>query len=97
MTNERDRRNGGADGLNGNGPEGDGAIGASPNRVGGTDRVTGIQAYVADIPIADVLHVKLVTVPVARARSDSIDTAAALRVPGVRLVTTPAALLQPVP
>ena len=30
-------------------------------RVGGLDRVTGRQAYVADIPLDDVLHVKLVT------------------------------------
>jgi CO/xanthine dehydrogenase Mo-binding subunit len=97
MTNDRDGRNGDGDGLYGNGSNGDGAIGASPNRVGGADRVTGVQAYVADIPIADVLHVKLVTVPVARARIDSIDTAAALGVPGVRLVTTPADLPDPMP
>ena len=36
-------------------------IGASPARVGGLDRVTGRQAYVADIRLEDALHVKLVT------------------------------------
>ena len=40
-------------------------VGARTPRVGGLDRVTGRQAYVADIPLDDVLHVKLVTLPVA--------------------------------
>ena len=61
-------------------------IGASPARVGGRDRVTGRQAYVADIRLEDALHVKLVTVDCARARIGAIDTSAALAVPGVRLV-----------
>jgi CO/xanthine dehydrogenase Mo-binding subunit len=43
-------------------------VGTRAPRVGGLDRVTGRQAYVADIPLDDVLHVKLVTLPVARAR-----------------------------
>ena len=86
----------------GSGRAGDGTgngagIGASPNRVGGTERVTGGQSYVADIPIADVLHVKLVTVPVPRARIGAIDTSAALEVSGVRLVTTAADLPDPMP
>jgi CO/xanthine dehydrogenase Mo-binding subunit len=72
-------------------------IGASPARVGGQDRVTGGQRYVADIHLADVLHAKLVTLDCARARIVSIDTSAALRVPGVRLVLTAADLPQPVP
>ena len=38
----------------------DGASASSPARVGGLDRVTGRQAYVADIHLDDVLHVKLV-------------------------------------
>ena len=32
-------------------------VGAPAARVGGLDRVTGRQAYVADIPLDDVLHV----------------------------------------
>jgi CO/xanthine dehydrogenase Mo-binding subunit len=72
-------------------------VGASPNRVGGIGRVTGSQHYVADIALADVLQVKLVQLPVARARIVSIDTSAALAVPGVRLVMTPADLPRPMP
>jgi CO/xanthine dehydrogenase Mo-binding subunit len=72
-------------------------IGASPNRVGGAARVTGGQAYVADIALDGVLQVKLVTVDAARARILSIDPAPALEVPGVRLVMTPADLPDPMP
>jgi CO/xanthine dehydrogenase Mo-binding subunit len=74
-----------------------GQVGASPARVGGIDRVTGRQAYVADLPFDDVLHAKLVTLDCARARIVSIDTSAALAVPGVRAVMTAADLPQPVP
>ena len=74
-----------------------GVIGSSPNRVGGYARVTGRQQYVADIPLQDVLHAKLVTLDCARAQILSIDTAAAMAVPGVRLVMTAADLPQPVP
>jgi len=66
-------------------------------RVGGYERVTGLQQYVADIHLPDVLQVKLVHLDVARARIVSIDTSAALAVPGVRLVMTAADLPQPVP
>ncbi len=72
-------------------------IGGSPNRVGGIDRVTGAQQYLADIRLADVLHAKLVTLPVARARIDAIDASAALALPGVRLVLTAADLPDPMP
>lgn len=72
-------------------------VGRSPARVGGIDRVTGRQAYVADLPFDDVLHVKLVTVDCARARIRAIDATEALAVPGVRLVMTAADLPQPVP
>jgi CO/xanthine dehydrogenase Mo-binding subunit len=73
------------------------AIGRSPARVGGFARVTGAQQYVADLPHDDALYVKLVVLDVARARIDAIDTAAALAVPGVRLVTTPDDLPRPMP
>ncbi len=74
-----------------------GFIGASPNRVGGIGRVSGLQEYVADIRLPGVLESKLVTLDCARARIVSIDTSAALQVPGVRLVMTAADLPQPVP
>ena len=84
----------GRDASNGNGA---GAVGESPWRAGGRDRVTGRQAYVADIPVDDALHVKLVTVDAARARIDRIDATRALAVPGVRLVMTPDDLPSPMP
>jgi CO/xanthine dehydrogenase Mo-binding subunit len=65
-------------------------IGAPVARVGGEDRVTGAQQYVADIHLPDELHVKLVTLPVAHARIDSIDSSAALALSGVRAVVTAA-------
>ncbi|MBA2300176.1 MAG: xanthine dehydrogenase family protein molybdopterin-binding subunit, partial [Chloroflexi bacterium] len=71
-------------------------IGGSPARVGGLDRVTGRQAYVADIRLEDVLYAKLVTVDCARARIVSVDVSAALEVPGVRLAVSAADLPQPV-
>ena len=72
-------------------------VGESPRRVGGIGRVTGLQQYVADIHLPDELHVKLVTLPCARARIVSIDKAPAEAVPGVRLVMTADDLPQPVP
>ena len=72
-------------------------VGESPWRVGGRDRVTGRQAYVADLRLDDVLHVKLVTVDAAHARIGRIDASRALALPGVRLVMTPADLPSPMP
>ncbi len=72
-------------------------VGASPARVGGIGRVTGRQRYVADIRLEGALHVKLVTIDVARARILAIDTAAALAVPGVHLIMTAADLPDPMP
>jgi CO/xanthine dehydrogenase Mo-binding subunit len=73
------------------------SVGDTAARVGGLDRVTGRQAYVADIPLDDVLHVRLVTLPVARARIGAFDTRAACGIPGVRMVFTPADLPHPMP
>src|SRR4051794_14736053 len=73
------------------------AVGESPARVGGRDRVTGAQRYVADLPMADALHVKLVTVDAARARIVRIDPSAALALAGVRAVFTAADLPTPMP
>jgi CO/xanthine dehydrogenase Mo-binding subunit len=74
-----------------------GVVGSGAARAGGRDRVTGQQAYVADIAIDNALHVKLVTLPVARARIGSIDTVAACSVAGVRYVMTAADLPEPTP
>jgi CO/xanthine dehydrogenase Mo-binding subunit len=72
-------------------------IGASPHRVGGFERVTGAQAYLADLPFENALHVKLVTIPCGRGRIIHVDTGAAGSVPGVALVMTADDLPQPVP
>ncbi|NQV07930.1 xanthine dehydrogenase family protein molybdopterin-binding subunit [bacterium] len=73
------------------------SVGTSPQRFGGYGRVTGHQKYVADIPLDDVLHVKLVTIRPAHARIISIDSSAAMQVPGVAFVMTPADLPDPIP
>jgi len=72
-------------------------IGTSPNRVGGVGRVTGLNEYVADIRLPDVLEARLVTLDCARARIISIDASEALKLPGVRLVMTAADLPEPMP
>lgn len=74
-----------------------GWVGASPRRLGGVERVTGAQKYVADLPLRDVLHVKLVTLDVARARIGGIDVTAAMSAPGVVAVITPEDLPDPMP
>lgn len=72
-------------------------VGRSVNRVGGIERVTGSQRYVADIRLKDVLHVKLIHLPCARARIISVDARDAWQVDGVRRIVTAADLPQPVP
>lgn len=74
-----------------------GMVGASPRRVGGPERVTGSQRYVADIHLPGELHVKLVTLDAPRARIHSIDTSRAEQMPGVVTVLTPDDLPQPIP
>ena len=90
-------RGGGPNRVEGVGPNRVEGVGAPALRVGGYGRVTGGQAYVADIHLHDVLHAKLVSLDCARARIIAIDTSAALAVPGVRLVMTAADLPQPMP
>jgi CO/xanthine dehydrogenase Mo-binding subunit len=75
----------------------EGRVGMSPNRIGGIDRVTGAQRYLADLRVADALHAKFVTVDCAHARIRGVDKAPALALPGVRLVLTAEDLPQPVP
>ena len=75
----------------------DHVVGRTETRVGGLDRVTGRQVYVADVRLDHPLHVKLVTLDVARARIVGIDARSALALPGVRVVLTPADLPSPMP
>ena len=72
-------------------------IGRSARRVGGVERVTGAQRYAADLRLDNVLHVKLVTLPCARAGIKSIDASQAAAVSGVRRVMTPQDLPAPMP
>lgn len=72
-------------------------VGESPRRGGGYGRVTGHQEYVADVKLPDTLHVKLVTLEVARAKIVSIDISAAESLPGVAFVMTPSDLPEPIP
>ena len=74
-----------------------GRIGESYRRVGGRERVTGAQRYIADMHLDNVLQVKLLHLGVARARIGRIDRSDALRVPGVRCILAAADLPQPVP
>jgi CO/xanthine dehydrogenase Mo-binding subunit len=72
-------------------------VGTPARRFGGLDRVTGEQAFLADLRLEGMLHVKLVTIDCARARIDGIDAASALQLPGVIEVITADDLPQPVP
>jgi CO/xanthine dehydrogenase Mo-binding subunit len=71
-------------------------IGRSARRVGGVERVTGAQRFVADIHLEGVQHVQLVHLDCARARIAAVDTSAAENIPGVRVVLTADRLPQPV-
>ena len=72
-------------------------IGQSPTRVGGVERVTGAQRYAADIRLDNVLHVKLVSLPCARAALRGVERSRAASIPGVRAILTAQDLPQPVP
>ncbi|WP_108816975.1 molybdopterin-dependent oxidoreductase [Loktanella sp. Alg231-35] len=72
-------------------------VGTNAVRAGGVNRVTGHQAFVADLEIDGMVHLKLVTLNAARAEIISIDIAAACAVPGVLDVITAADLPDPMP
>lgn len=78
-------------------PTGLGVIGQRLNRVGGYERVAGQLQYVGDIVLPEMLHAKLVHLPVAHARVTSIDASAAVAVTGVRGVFTAADFPEGVP
>ncbi|WP_328317317.1 molybdopterin-dependent oxidoreductase [Streptomyces sp. NBC_00388] len=64
------------------------AVGRSLPAPAGPQVVTGTARYTFDIDVPGLLHMKLLRSPHAHARIVSIDTSAALRVPGVHLVLT---------
>jgi CO/xanthine dehydrogenase Mo-binding subunit len=72
-------------------------IGTSFPRLGAVERVTGAQAYAADIRLDNALHVKLVSLACAHARIVAVHHDNAARVPGVRGIFTANDLPQPVP
>ena len=71
--------------------------GRSQRRVGGLDRATGGQRYVADLRLDGALHAAMVHLDCARARIGEIDAGAALAMPGVVGVVTAADLPDPMP
>ncbi|MFI6551350.1 molybdopterin-dependent oxidoreductase [Streptomyces prunicolor] len=64
------------------------AVGRNLPAPAGPQVVTGTARYTFDIDIPDLLHMKLLRSPHAHARITTIDTAAALQVPGVQAVFT---------
>lgn len=63
-------------------------VGQSTRRQDGLDKVTGRTRYAGDLSIGGLFHARLVLSPYAHARIVSIDTSAALQVPGVKAVYT---------
>lgn len=64
------------------------AVGRSLPAPAGPGVVTGTARYTFDLDVPGLLHMKLLRSPHAHARITAVDTAAALRVPGVRAVLT---------
>ncbi|HKV56666.1 MAG TPA: molybdopterin cofactor-binding domain-containing protein, partial [Ktedonobacteraceae bacterium] len=63
-------------------------VGQPTRRQDGLDKITGRTRYAGDLPIGGLLHARLVLSPYAHARIVSIDTSAALQMPGVKAVYT---------
>jgi divalent metal cation (Fe/Co/Zn/Cd) transporter len=59
------------------------ALGARQRRVDSADKITGVARYTADLQLPGMVHGRLVLSPFAHAKINRIDSAAALRVPGV--------------
>ncbi|MFB8119614.1 molybdopterin-dependent oxidoreductase [Streptomyces sp. NPDC055962] len=64
------------------------AVGRNLPAPAGPQVVTGTARYTFDIDVPDLLHMKLLRSPHAHARITAVDTAAAMRVQGVRAVLT---------
>ncbi|MEV1045973.1 molybdopterin-dependent oxidoreductase [Streptomyces sp. NPDC049916] len=69
-------------------PDAGQAVGRNLGAPAGPQVVTGTARYTFDIDVPGLLHMKLLRSPHPHARIVAIDTAAALRVPGVHLVLT---------
>ncbi|HET8842729.1 MAG TPA: hypothetical protein VFN35_14800, partial [Ktedonobacteraceae bacterium] len=65
-----------------------GLVGTSLPRPDGPDKVTGRARYAGDQPLPGMLYARLVLSPYAHARLLTIDTSAALSIPGVVAVFT---------
>src|SRR3954451_14013598 len=63
-----------------------GAVGVPHSRIEGREKVTGAARYAGEVPFEDLAYGWLVTSTVARGRIRSIDTEAALAMPGVLTV-----------
>lgn len=63
-------------------------VGKRTRRKDGLDKLVGRTRYAGDVSLAGLLHARLVLSPYAHARIISIDTSAALAVPGVKAVYT---------
>ena len=71
-------------------PPGRERIGASALRPDGPAKVTGAFPYAGDLTLPGMLHARTLRSPHPRARIRAVDTAAALRIPGVAAVVTAA-------
>ncbi len=65
-----------------------GGLGASRRRVEDNRFIRGKGNYVDDVVLPSMLHMEILRSPLAHARIKSIDTSAAWKIPGVRLVLT---------
>ena len=65
------------------------AVGAPIGRSDGPDKVTGLGQYSLDVTLPGMLWCKILRSPYPHARVKSIDTSAALALPGVHAVLTP--------
>jgi CO/xanthine dehydrogenase Mo-binding subunit len=72
-------------------------IGESARRVGGYERVAGLQRFAADIVVSDTLHMKLVSLDCGHARIIEVDSSDADQVDGVVRVFTAADFGDPAP
>ena len=63
-------------------------VGHSQPRLDGADKLSGRSVFTDDVQLPGMLHGRIVRSPMPRARILSIDTSAALRVPGVKAVIT---------
>ena len=64
------------------------AVGQPTRRKDAADKVRGLTRFAGDMPVAGLLHARLVLSPYAHARIVNIDTSAAEAIPGVVAVYT---------